>query len=206
MNDYTVQQYGTDSSGRPIFLTTFMHEWIQARQDALGFPLVIVQGAFMTRAGGGAKDSSGYHDQAGCVDFRTHDLTRSQIDRLVREFRDNGGAVWRRDKTAKHGGMDPHAHLTLGDDSPLSDGARISWHSYTTGGDGLAGPGRDYEYRPHPLVLTPPEEDMALSEDDVKRIADAVWARTVPTADSPTKPRLVLNVFKKLYDAKFPAK
>lgn len=215
MNDYTVKQYGTDSSGRPIWLTAFMHDWIEARCEAVGFRPVIVQGAFQQRNGGGARDSQGFHDKGGCVDFRTTDLTRSQLDRWIIECRDHGGAIWRRDKTPKHGGMDPHAHLTLGDDFPLSDGARISWHSYVTGGDGLgAGPGRDgdapdYEYRPNPLVLTPPEEDMALSNEDVDRIAKAVaklvWAEKFPEPfPGESKPRSVKNAIGSTYVATKP--
>lgn len=223
MNDYTVHQYGTDSSGRTIWMTAFMHDWWETTVGELGFRPVIIQGAFQERnAGGGAKASDGAHDKGGCIDVRTRDLTAEQIGQVVRVTRDRGAGSYRRDLTARHGGMDPHVHITLGADYPLSPMARTLWHSYVTGGDGLAaGKGRpadasDYEYRPKPLVLVPPteEDDMAkytdwdpadrkaLAED----VADAVWSKTVPTADSPTKPRAVLNAIKKLYDAKFPAK
>jgi hypothetical protein len=170
--DFTVHAYGTDSSGRTIYMTAFMHDWYEARCAAVGFRPTIVQGGFMTRNGGGAADSSGAHDQGGCIDVRTRDLTEAQIDAWVRETRDHGGATYRRDLTPKHGGMDPHAHTTLGADRPLSAMAHLLWASYVAGGDGLAaGPGRpsgapDYEYRPNPLVLTPPPEDDMTPDQD----------------------------------------
>lgn len=164
MPDFTVHSYGTDTSGRTIYMTAFMHDWWEAVVTALGFRPTVVQGAFMTRNGGGAADSAGYHDQGGCMDVRTWDLTGSQVDALVRACRERGGAAWRRDKTPAHGGMDPHCHITLGSDSPLSAGAAASWRSYLAGDDGLAGGRTDYEWRPSPLVTTPPEDDMPYTE------------------------------------------
>lgn len=214
MSDYTVSKYGTDSSGRDIYMTAHMHDWLEARWANLGFEVAIEQGAFMLRNGGGAANSQGFHDLAGCIDFRTRDMSDAKIDAMVKEFRDHGGALWRRDLTPRHGGMPKHAHLTLGSDFPLSEGAIVSWHSYVTGGDGLgAGPGRpsdarDYEYRPNPLVLVPPEEDMpnyrewqpadrqALAQD----IADAVWAQTIQV-EGEAKPRLIKNAISKILTA-----
>lgn len=191
MPDFSVHSYGTDSSGRTIYLTAFMHDWYEARCAAVGFRPTIVQGGFMTRNGGGADDSSGAHDQGGCIDVRTRDLTEAQIDAWVRETRDHGGATYRRDLTPKHGGMDAHAHTTLGADRPLSPMASLLWTSYLAGGDALAaGPGRpagapDYEYRPNPLVLIPPpEDDMPYSEKQLTEIMRAaVKAELEPVAD-----------------------
>src|SRR5690349_25142486 len=97
-------------------MTAFMADWYEARCAAVGFRPTIVQGGFMTRNGGGAADSCGAHDQGGCIDVRTRDLTEAQIDAWVRETRDHGGATYRRDLTPKHGGMDAHAHTTLAPD------------------------------------------------------------------------------------------
>ena len=174
MPDFTVHAYGTDTSGRTIYVTAFMHDWWESVVTALGFRPTIVQGAFMTRNGGGAADSAGYHDQGGCMDVRTWDLTTSQVDALVWQARTHGAAAWRRDKTPLHGGMDPHCHITLGSDSPLSAGAAESWRSYLAGDNGLAGNAPDYEKRPNPLVLTPPpEDDMPYTE---KQLTDIVRA------------------------------
>ncbi len=157
MTDFTVSRYGTDSGGRAIWMTAYMHDWLQGVYTDLGFAPTIVQGAFMTRNGGGASASAGYHDRGGCIDFRIWDLSATQQDRLVRVLREHGAAAWRRDQ--RHGGMDPHCHIVLGTDSPLAAGAAAQWRQYRLGFDGLASNGPDYEWRPSPLVLTPPVED-----------------------------------------------
>jgi hypothetical protein len=172
MPDFTVRRYGTDSSGRTIYMTVYMHGWWEHVVDLLGFRPVIVQGAFMVRDGGGAEASSGAHDEAGSIDVRTRDLSAAQIEKLVRVCREQGAAAWHRD--AQHGGMDPHCHITLGTDRPLSPMAQTLWGSYVSGGDGLAGPYDDYEWRPSPLVLTPPEDDDMAFTDWPKKDQDAL--------------------------------
>lgn len=161
-------RWGTDSSGRGIYMTRWMHTVFEAvRRHPLVQPfasqIVIVQGAFMLRNGGGAADSSGVHNAAGCCDIRTWNLTTTQIGLWVRASRMMGFPYWRRDQSWAHGGMPEHAHGVLGTDSPHSSGSLTSWRSYLAGGDGLAGPGRDYEWRPTPLVLIPP---LALLRED----------------------------------------
>ncbi|HEX5198977.1 MAG TPA: hypothetical protein VFW27_03470 [Actinoplanes sp.] len=158
-HDFAVHTYGVDSSGRAILMTAYMHDWFEGVVDALGWRPTIVQGAFMSRVpGGGASTSAGYHDLGGCLDLRVWDLTADASEQLVRTLRRHGAAAWRRDH--EHGGMDPHCHLTLGTDAPLTHGAAQQWTDYQHGYDGLAGRGPDYEWRPNPLVLKPPEDDM----------------------------------------------
>ncbi|MGZ4444477.1 MAG: hypothetical protein ACXVXC_15050 [Nocardioidaceae bacterium] len=160
MPDFTVVRYGTDSSGRPIWMTRFMQQWVDALTEACHaspapFTPVVVQGAFMSRvSGGGADASAGYHDLGGCVDFRVWDLSPGQQQFLVRETRRRGAGSWIRD--AAHGGMDPHCHVLLGCDQPLAAGAAAQWRDYLAGGNGLTGAaaGKDYEWRPSPLVTT----------------------------------------------------
>jgi hypothetical protein len=165
-----------------------------AHQDVLACPEVepfadkvtIVQGAFMVRVpGGGAKASNGYHDAGGCLDFRTWNLTTAELNAFINAWRKRGGAAWRRDKALLHGGFDPHCHVTLGSDSPLSDGAKNSWKQYQDGDNGLTGSshGSDYERRPTPLVLKfdPEENDVQLSDklgkdDDTATVRDALRA------------------------------
>lgn len=164
MSDFTVHAYGTDTSGRTIYMTAYQHAWLEDVTAELDFVPTIVQGAFMVRNGGGAADSAGYHDAAGCLDFRTWDLTADEAETLVRTLRRHGAAAWRRDH--EHGGMDPHCHIVLGTDVPLAPGATQQWRDYVQGFDGLASRGPDYEYRPNPLVLTPPEvDDMPAPKD-----------------------------------------
>ena len=171
MSDFTVRQFGTDTSGRPVLMTQFMADWWEGVCAELGFRPTIVQGAFMARLGGGAAASAGYHDLGGCMDVRTWDRATAEVDALIRVGRSRGGALWRRDESALHGGMDSHCHITLGSDQPLSPGASASWRSYLAGCNGLANNARDYEWRPSPLVTTPPEDDMPYTEKQLRQIA-----------------------------------
>jgi hypothetical protein len=158
MADFTVSQRGIDTSGRPILATGYMWAWWESVVAELGWRPTIVQGAFMSRVpGGGAVDSAGYHDLGGCFDLRTRDLTPYRSEKLVRTLRRFGAAAWRRDAT--HGRMDAHLHLVLGTDKPLAKGAVFQWAEYRAGGDGIGG--TDYEWRPSPLVLTPPEDEVS---------------------------------------------
>lgn len=179
MPDFTVNRYGTDTSGRTIWMTTYMHDWWERVVARLGFTPTIVQGAFMVRDGGGAAASAGYHDAAGCIDVRIWNLTTSQQRKLVRTCREMGAAAWRRGPKQ---GMDPHCHITLGTDRPLSAGARASWESYLSGHNGLANNGPDYEWRPSPLVTEPPSPE----EDDVQ------------LSDKINKDTTVLEVFRQM--------
>lgn len=169
MPDFTVIQVGTDTSGRPLYMTRYAWAvWKAVLADLEVQPfahlIVIVQGAFMSRViGGGADASAGYHDWAGCWDIRTWNLTKAQIDILIKALRRAGIAAWRRDLTALHGGMDPHIHVTFGDDKPLSGGAASSWSGYLRNENGLANGAKDYEWRPSPLVTKPPA---SLLEED----------------------------------------
>lgn len=157
MGDFDVILYGTDTSGRGVYMTKYMRAWWERVVEDLGFEPTIVQGAFMTRNGGGASDSAGYHDQGGCLDLRTWDRTADELEQMVRTLRRFGAAAWRRD--VAHGGMDPHLHFVLGTDQPLDSGAAYQWRQYLAGRDGLASNGSDYEWRPDPLVTEPPQED-----------------------------------------------
>lgn len=172
MPDFTVARRGADSSGRGVYATNYMWSWWLNCCDILGFTPTVVQGAFMTKAGGGANDSAGYHDKGGCFDLRVWNLTAAEQSAVVRVLREQGAAAWLRDAT--HGGMDPHIHFVLGTDSPLHSGAAWQWSEYKAGRDGLASRGRDYHPRPNPLVLTPPpEDDMPYTEDQLTKIVRA---------------------------------
>lgn len=162
MPDFTVTRMGTDSSGRSIYATAYMAAWWAAVCDELGFAPVVTQGAFMARNGGGAAASAGYHDQAGTFDLRVWNLTDTQVAATISALRRNGAAAWLRN--FKHGGFsDPHIHLVLGSDQPLSSGAAYQWRDYLGGGDGMGG--RDYHPRPTPLVHEPPAD---LMEDTMR--------------------------------------
>jgi hypothetical protein len=142
--------------------------------------LVVTQGAY--KAGGGAAASGSTHDAGGAADLRTWNLPGSAQADLCRavvvELRRRGGCAWYRDQA--HGGMDPHIHVILRDEPGLSSGAASQVRDYDAGRNGLSNKGPDYHPRPdqHPYTY-PPEDDMPLSDDDVKRIARAVWSHDV---------------------------
>lgn len=200
MSDFTVKRYGSDAYGRPVLMTVYMHRWFVRYCDVLGWTPRIAQGAFMARLGGGAAASEGAHDEGGCLDLLTAGCSTSEIDHMVNTARRLGAGAYRRDRTARHGNMPPHMHLTLGTDRPLSPMAQALWSSYLGGGDGLAaGAGRpanapDYEWRPNPLVTVPPEEDdmtkdelieVLRSKEGRDAIGDAVRATILPSAPQP---------------------
>ena len=99
--------------------------------------------------------------------------------------------------------MDPHCHLVLGTDQPVAVGAAQQWRDYRNGFDGLYyRDGRkrpDYEWRPSPLVLKPPEDDV--TPEDIKAIAKALLdEETVDLvkADGTSKPISVRNALQRI--------
>lgn len=152
MSDNDIVKVGTDSSGRPIFMTRYMQRWWKQVVKDCGFEPTIVQGAWMKKAGGGASDSAGYHDGGGCLDIRTWDRTPAELQKMNRVIRSLGAGGWIRDK--RHG-MDPHYHLVLGSDFGLSAGAKAQWLDYLNGLDGLTSKRADYMWRPDPIVRKP---------------------------------------------------
>jgi len=163
---------GTDPSGRPILMSRRMAAWWERVCEALGFTPTIVQGAWMSKVpGGGADASAGYHDRGGCLDLRVWDLTDEQVRKVIRVTREYGAASWKRDLA--HGGMDEHIHFVLGSDFALSSGAEIQWEDYIDGRDGLSTKGRDYHWRPEPLVLIPPAPTRSLKKKITAAIVDA---------------------------------
>lgn len=170
---YEVIRLGTDTSGRSILLNRRMAAAVDAVHSRLGgTTLTIVQGAYMARAGGGAVDSAGYHDEGGCLDWRVWDLASKglQLDQVIRALRSVGWAAWHRDQA--HGGMDEHIHGVLLDDRDAASGARWQMGEYRAGRDGLASAGRDYHWRPRPIptfdyqawTSQAGEDDMQLDE------------------------------------------
>lgn len=160
---HTVRRRGTDSSSRPIFASDYMWAWWERVCDELGFTPTIVQGAWMTMAGGGAGASAGYHDGGGCFDLRTWDRTSTEVSQIIRVTRRLGAASWVRDKV--HGNMDPHLHFVLGSDFDIDDGAFWQWQRYLAGRDGLSSDGPDYHWRPDPIVTRPPEDEMNAAQE-----------------------------------------
>lgn len=182
MPDFTVARRGTDTSGRGIWMTAFM--WLvwaamltDPRLAAFRSRIVVVQGPFMVRNGGGATASAGYHDLAGCIDIRTWNLTLAEQATFWTVAAEYGFWFWKRDTPTHMGGMDEHGHSISGWDQPLAPGAANQWTQAKAGRDGLAGNGPDYMRREGPLVLFPPahllQEDY-MATDDAQRKLDQI--------------------------------
>lgn len=197
---YDIVHIGTDSSGRPLYMSERMWGAWLATMDELGDDLAneidITQGAFMKFAGGGAADSAGYHDLSSCIDTRVWDLTGDQIGRVVRTGRRVGWAVWLRN--VRHGGFtDEHCHWTLLDEmkgvpggggETSGPGAQAQWASYRAGNDGLASNGDDYHWRPlRPLPVFNLEKWRADVMPSVEEIANQVWSEEI-SADADKGP------------------
>lgn len=178
MPDFTVEQRGLDTSGRAIYETHWF--WVcwdcaleDPRLDSIRSKIVIVQGGFMTRNGGGATASAGYHDEAGCLDVRTWNLTADELDLFIYVMSDYGIQFWRRDLSYAHGGMDPHAHCIFPSDHPLAPGAALQATAVMNRRDGLAHNGADYERRVTPIKTHP--SDAQLQGDPL--MSDAAQAK-----------------------------
>jgi hypothetical protein len=151
---YQVRKYGTDSSGRPIYLSVGLKAAFDEVCRRAKVTPTIIQGAYMAKVGGGAGASAGTHDEGACIDTRTWDLTTRQRRRLIRWGRRCGfQAVWFRNQ--RHGGFDEHCHWNYGGDKDATADARWQWFEYKAGRDGLASRGRDYHWRPDPIPTYP---------------------------------------------------
>lgn len=126
---------------------------------AAGYPgrVEVSQGSY--KAGHGASASGSTHDAAGAADLRVVNLPSSAranlCQAIVVELRKRGGCAWYRDEA--HGGMAPHIHVVVRDESPLSSGAAQQVRDYDAGRNGLSNKGPDYHPRPAwaPYVYPP---------------------------------------------------
>ena len=191
---------GADTSGRTVAATRQAWQHFDRVNAHVGGKLVIVQGAFRARYGGGAGASAGTHDSAGCLDIRTWNLTKDERDTAQREARRLGAAAWYRHQGQ---GFDPHMHWVLLGDSPMHPAAAQQVTAYKNGRNGLASNGPDDFWRPSRIenyrYLS--EEDEVKQEDIdkivdavVDRLPGAVWRHDIPVDEGTKKPaQLVLR-------------
>lgn len=179
---------------------------IEAAEELLGRKFRIMQGSYNQ---GKVGASAGTHDGGGAVDFAVEGLN----NRDVRVLRVVGFAAWHR--IPSEGPWSEHIHAVLIGNERLAPSAARQVEAYKAGRNGLVSNKRDDTWRPSKIpTFQYPEEDMPnyrewqkADKDALARdIADAVWAKTIPTDDAPGKPRYVLNAIKKVYDATFPGK
>ena len=153
----------------------YARDWALIEDAALaaGIPagtVVVTQGSWSAGSLSGSTHLGG-----GAFDLRTWNLPPGKAEPLVVELRRRNVCAWLRDKA--HGGFDPHIHGIVRDDPGLSTGARQQVADYDRGLDGLSRRGPDYH--PRPTQSHWEAGDMALSDEDVERIAEAVWRRVV---------------------------
>lgn len=159
----TVQR-GTDSSGRPIKATAECWAVFDAACAELGFVPTIVQGGWVDSSGAAASADTHAGD---AFDIRIWDRTPDERAAMVRAFRRHAFAYWERTQAQ---GFDPHAHMVPGPWASPAPQALAQWNSYLAGRNGLASNGADTEWRPNPIVTTPPEDDMPFTEKQLNEI------------------------------------
>lgn len=158
---------GVDTSGRPLRATAQMFELHDRINDRLGGKFTIVQGSFNL----GVSASAGTHDRAGCVDWRSWNLTAAEISEALHLARDNALALFPRTVAQ---GFDPHLHGTLLSDAPMTPQTKWQVSEYIAGHDMLASQGADTFYRPRPLVTVYHYQgaDMALTDHQAEQLAN----------------------------------
>lgn len=151
---WRVVEHGKTPAGSPILMTWYAARCWEGVVKALGFRPVIVQGAFRSYQGGGARASAGSHDLGGAIDLRTRGMSPTAKSKVIRTMRARGWAAWVR--TPAQGFTEEHIHAVLIADQPMSPLTKQQAREYVAGGDGLKGTRRDYHPRPSPLVEVPP--------------------------------------------------
>lgn len=181
---------GTETSGDPAYACRHMAQWWPhfeaiVEQD-LGVGMEIIQ------ALGDATASAGTHGLPGtALDLRTWRFPESTVLKIVARARKYGApATWYRSRLQ---GFDPHIHLVL--DCPCSSPADYQISAVKRGYNGLGSGGYggpDYHPKPdawrdYSAGIALMEEDMALSDADVKKVAaaaaDEVWGRLLMHPD-----------------------
>lgn len=144
--------------------------------EAVGGPLTITQGSYSRSVGA----SAGTHSGGGAFDFSVRGLTNAQINRRVAALRTVGFAAWHR--LPSQGPWPAHIHAIAVGCTDLSPQAARQVTALRNGRDGLADNGPD----PHrglglPVVTFEHylETDMPLTDDDLDKIAKAVWAYAI---------------------------
>ena len=141
--------------------------------EKVGGILVPVQGSFNI----GTTASAGTHDKAGAWDIRTWNLTTEQRQRAMRVGRDPsivGGAAWWYRTSAQ--GFDPHIHLVLLGDAPMTPQTFFQVTEYKAGRNGLASRRADDFWRP-PVIQNYRyiEDDMFTDKD--RELLLKTWQR-----------------------------
>jgi hypothetical protein len=127
--------------------------------------------------------SAGTHSGAGAIDLDARHLTIDQRVQVATVMREVGFAAWVRGPDGWAGGFDLwHVHGIAAGVPGLSPAAAEQVADYRAGRDGLARKGPDYHTRAYArrtwedYQQQAGGDDMPLSEDDVQKVAWAVWS------------------------------
>lgn len=115
-------------------------QWVERKS---GIKIIILQGSYQAKFGGGASVSAGTHDKGGVVDVQTIHLRRLQRIKLIRWMKRAGFAVWYRNWPGNK-----HAHAVLRGHKNLHPEAAAQVTAYDSRRDGLVGNLLDRTWRP----------------------------------------------------------
>lgn len=142
---------------------------IEHAESIAGHQFSVTQGSYQD--GGGDANSAGTHDLGGVVD-----LSWCGHRECVRALRQAGMAAWRR--TPAQGPWVDHVHAVVVGHPLLADSAHRQVIAYLDGRNGLKNDGADDGPRldpiPRPVWPWPQENDMALTDEDAKKVAQAL--------------------------------
>lgn len=162
---------------------------IETWEDKLGAPLHISQGSFRPYT----SYSGSSHMGGGAVDLWCY--SRPPLE-VVRVGRNTGFACWWR--TPSQGNWPHHIHGILIGDHSASATAKWQVEQYKMGYNGLNGYQKDWQtYRPDPIRefnYAAWEDDVPLTKDEIDKIANAVWNRTIANPLTQDKPNDSIDV------------
>lgn len=164
------------------YLTARVWDLLDYLEDELGHPLYVVQGGF--KSGNGAGASAGTHDQGDVLDISVRDIPKGLRVPAVVALRKWNGCAWYRAPEYGWTETGAHIHCVMRDSFyGLSAGARQQVTAYDNGRNGLANNGPDPFPQPeqHHWFMRK-EEDVALTQAEIDKIATAVWAKQVASS------------------------
>ena len=149
----------------------------------------LIQGSY---SGGSVAASGSTHDGGGALDLRLRGISDAKAVEWCVALRKRGTCAWPR--IPMYGWNDGrHIHGIDRFEPDLSSGARWQVGEYDAHRNGLTGAA--YDPIPHPPQHKFEEDDMAITADDLKAIAEAVWSSktTDPVTGDSQSERTILN-------------
>lgn len=160
-------------------LTGRVWSLINQISGTIGKPLSVGQGGF--KDGSGASASGSTHDKGDVFDLRVKNLNEHERLEVVQALRFWNGCAWLRTPEYGWTSTGPHIHCVMRDSYyELSGGAKRQVISYDQGKNGLDNGAPDPFHQPTQHHYS--EEDVALTDAEIDKIADKVWAKEITWA------------------------